>query len=324
MSRIDVVGLARQPAGAADKQTAMDYYIPVESATAEPDRTELTIDETTGTRFPVGLEYGTSFYNVTAQGAPRLASLPRVLSGFVGQPDTTGTTDFVHLQDPTLAGKIPEWMSIFVVRNDPSPPIVDLFFDARGNTIALDVAANDFLRMDAAWIALNLDGTQAAPIATTDLSHRTKFAECTVEISTDGGAAWASVLTAGWGVTYNNNLDTDNAVLGSRNLYGLPTGNADCEVRWSPRETLNAQYRRALLSDPEQISLRMTATASDGSGSFVVLVHSCEIVTAPANISGADVLKVIEITARARLGTIGPAAGKFVDFTTTNAVASYA
>jgi len=322
MSRIDIVGLGRQVAGRGTKVTAMDYYIPVESAGAEADTTELTIEETTGTRFPVGMEYGTRFFNINMVGAPRLASLPRIISGFLGQAATTGTTpNFIHTQDPTLAGKIAEWHSIFVVRKDPVPPIVDLFWDCRGNTLALDVAPNDFLRMDAAWIGLELDDTQSAPTPTTDLTHRTKFAECIVELSDDGGTTWTAVSSAAWGITYNNNLDTDNAILGTRELYALPMGNADCEVRWSPREALNANYRRALLADPTQIALRMTATST--AGSIIVTVHSCEILTAPAPVSGADVLKMIEITARARMGTTGPATGKFVTIETHNGVATY-
>jgi hypothetical protein len=181
VSRVDIVGLGRQVTGRGTKVTAMDYYVPVESAGVDQDATELTIEETVGNRFPVGLEYGTRFFNVPMVGAPRLASLPRVLSGFVGQPTTTGTTPtYTHTQDPVLAGKIAEWHSIFVVRKDPVPPIVDLFWDARGNSIALDVAPNDFLRMEANWIALQLDDQQSSPIATTDLTHRTKFAECVV------------------------------------------------------------------------------------------------------------------------------------------------
>lgn len=321
MSRIDFVGIGRQIAGAGTKVTAMDYYIPVESASADPDRAELTIEETTGTRFPTGLEYGTRFFTVPMAGAPRLASLPRILSGFVGQASSSvAPAPFIHTQDPTAAGKQAEWHSIYVVRKDPVPPIVDLFWDARGNEIALNVAPNDFMRMDASWIALDLDDTQTAPTPVTDMTHRFKFSECIAEISTDAGSTWVPVATAGWGVTYTNNLDTDNAVLGTRKLYALPMGNAECEVRWSPRQTLNAQYRRALLADPATVGLRLTATASDGSGSFVVRVHACEIITAPAAVSGADVLKMVEITARAKAD---PATGKFVDFVTTNQVATY-
>lgn len=322
MSRIDFVGLGRQIAGAGTKVTAMDYYVPVETSDGDQDRAELTIEETLGTRFPSGLEYGTRFFTIPMAGAPRAAALPRILSGFVGQPTTAaggGAGTFVHTQDPTVAGKIPEWHSIYVVRNDPSPPIVDLFWDARGNELALDVAPNDFLKMDASWIGLDLDDAQSAPVATTDTSHRWKFSECIVELSTDNGTTWGPFASAAWGITYRNNLDTDNAVLGSRKLYGLPVGNADCEVRFSPRVALNTHYRRALLADPATIALRMTATPAAGTGTLVVTVHALETISAPAPVSGADVLKMVEVTARAKLSD----AGKFVTFATTNSVATY-
>jgi Phage tail tube protein len=318
MSRIDFVGLGRQTAGPGTKVTAMDYYVPVESSDADVDRAELTMEETIGTRFPTGLVYGTRFFTIPFVGAPRPASLPRILSAFVGQPVTTGTGPYVHVQDPTVAGKIAEWHSIFVVRKDPSPPIVDLMWDARGNDIALNIAPNDYLRMEANFIALDLDDTQSAPVPTADLTKRWKFSEAIAEISTDGETTWDSVVTAGWGITYSNNLDTDNAILGSRKLWALPMGNADCEVRWSPRELLNDNYRRALFADPAQIALRLTATGVDGA-ILTVTVHECEIVTAPAPVSGADVLKMVEITARAAQRDDG----KFVDFEVTNDVASY-
>jgi hypothetical protein len=301
------------------KVTTMDYYVPVETANVDQDRAELTIEETIGTRFPTGLEYGTRFFTIPLVGAPRLASLPRILSAFMGQPDTTGSgTPYTHVHDPTLATKIAEWHSLFVVRRDPNPPIVDLFWDARGNTIALDVAPNDFLKMDASFIALDLDDTQTAPTPVTDLTERLKFSTCIVDVSEDGGTTWNPVASAGWGITYNNNLDTDNAVLGSRKLYALPEGNADCEVWWSPREDLNDKYRRALLADPDDLALRMTATGL--TGSIEVLVHSTEIVNGPAPVSGADVLKMIEFTARARTA---PSTGKFVTITIENDVAAY-
>jgi hypothetical protein len=148
----------------------------------------------------------------------------------VGQPTTTAGAGadvgaFSHLHDPTAAGKIPEWHSIFVVRNDPNPAIVDLFWDARGNEVTFSVAPNDYLKMEANYIALDLDDTQSNPAVTADTSRR-KFSECTGEISLDGGATWTAMALANWSITYGNALDTDEAVLGSRKLYALPAGNA--------------------------------------------------------------------------------------------------
>jgi len=325
MSRVDFVGLARQTTGMGTAEDTMEYYVPVESATPDTDRESLEMDETIGTRFPTGLEYGTRFFTIPLVGAPRVASLPRILSAFIGQPTSASggpPGDHKHTQEATGAGMQPEPHSLFVVRMDPDPPIVDLFWDAKGNELALDVAPNDFLRMEASFIALDNDDTQAAPTPTSDLTKRWKFSQCTVEFSDDDQVTWSNSVTAGWGITYTNNLDTDNAILGSRKLYGLPDGNADMEVRWSPRDVLEEQYRRYLLADPETLALRMTALST--TGKLVVTVHAFEITDAPAPVNAAEVLKMIEVTGRAKVCEAGTNAGKFVTFETFNSVATYA
>jgi hypothetical protein len=302
----------------------MEYFVPVETTDVSTSRETLEIEETTGTRFPIGIDYGTRYFELPLVGAPRVASLPRVLSGFLGQPVSSGTVPTkVHTFDPTLAGKIAEWHSIFAVRKDPSPPIVDLFYDARGNELQLNIAPNDYLRFEATWLALHLDDAAALPTPTTDMSHRFKFSEAVVELSADGGTTWTPKISAAWGFTYNNNLDTDNAVLGTRELYDMPMGNADLEVRWSPREGINQAYRDYLMADPVTTAVRMTATSAAGE-IVQVIAHAAEITEAPAGISGADVLKMIEVTARGKIGATGPAANKFLTVTITNNVATYA
>jgi len=320
MSRIDFVGLARQTAGMGTKVSTMEYFVPVESANVTLNRETLEIEETSGTRFPIGIDYGTRYFEIPLAGAPRPASLPRILSGFLGQPSSAVAGGHnAHTFDPTLSGKIAEWHSIFAVRSDPSPPIVDLFYDCRGNELQLNIAPNDYLRFDSTWYGLHLDDTAVSPTPTTDLTKKTKFSEAIVEISNDGGTTWGTpVVCAGWGFTYNNNLDTDEAVLGTRELYAMPMGNADLEVRFSPRQSINTFYRQNLQADPSQIAVRMTATHASGN-KIMVTAHNCEITDAPAAISGADVLKMIEIVAR---GSLSPA-GKVITVVVTNDVVSY-
>jgi hypothetical protein len=334
MSRIDFVGLARQTAGMGTKVTTMTYYVPVESSDASQNRETLEIEETVGDRFPTGLDYGTRYFEPNMAGAPRLASCPRVFSGFLGQPATVAGTGgdaggYTHTFDPTLSGKTPEPHSIFVVRKDPATPIIDLFWDARGNELELSVQPNDFLRMNAGWIALDLDDSQSEPTPTSDLTNRRKFSECVVQVSSDNGTTWSSQVTASFGITYSNNLDTDEAVLGSRKLYALPIGNANCEVRWAPRTALSTEYRRALAADPTATAIRMTATGGVLFGALSeqirVTVASAEVTDAPAAVSAADVLKMVEVTARAKKNTssAAPLSGKFVTVDVVNAVASY-
>jgi hypothetical protein len=199
---------------------------------------------------------------------PRILRLPRPADTVAGAGADAGAFD-AHVR-PDARGKIPEWHSIYVVRNDPNPAIVDLFWDARGNELTLSCAPNDYLKMDANWIALDLDDTQSAPVPTTDVTQRRKFTQVVAEVSLDGGTTWTAIPCAAASVTYQNNLDTDEAILGSRKLYALPFGNADCEVRFSPRQALATHYRRAMLADPVSVAVRMTAT-----GALIVPAERC-------------------------------------------------
>lgn len=329
MSRVDAVGLAIQPTGMGTKATTMEYWVPVESSNVNDNQQQLTIQETIGNRFATGLDYGTRFFEVPMSGAPRASSFPAILRGFLGNASTTGASPYVHVFDPTAAGKVPEPHSIFVVRNDPKAAgqdeIVDLFWDARGNEIAINIAANDYVKMDANWIALDLDDTQTAPVATYDTSKRFKFSQVLAEYTVDGGANYVPVTAASAGITYQNNLDTDEAVLGSRKLYALPYGNADAEVRFSARSDMSGFYRRALEADPTDVGFRLTATGASPNV-MVITVAACQEISAPAPVSGADVLKAVDVTARAHLGDYGSGAldGKFVTISVTNSVASYA
>jgi hypothetical protein len=340
MSRIDRVGIARQSSGQGTAAVAtMEYFPTVESADENQNRETLSIEETVGNRFPTGIDYGTRFFEVPLALAPRMSSYPRLLSGFLGQPDSVagGTAlstagSNVHTFDPTGGGtatKIAEWHTLLVERNDPSAPIIDSFYNARGNEFEMSVQPNDFLRSSMSWIALDVDGSGTAHGGGTvgrDTSHRRKFSEVTIELDTTGsGTAWSTAVAAAWGMTYSNQLDTDEAVLGSRSLYALPMGNATCELRFSPRESLATHYRRALQTDPTTIALRMTATGpvigtSSVTEKIVVTCWAIEVTDAPAAVSGADVLKMVEVTARAKQRDSD---GAFITVAVTNGVTSY-
>lgn len=321
--RSDIFGLARQTAGQGTPVLTMDYFVPVIGADADPDRATIAEDETGGDRFPTGLEYGTRFFPVAVRLVPRMSSLPRLLSAFLGQPTTGSPTSGVypHVFDPTVSGKEPEWHTLCATRADPSPQIVDFFEDARGDTFELVFAANDLPRMTCNFIAAGLDDTQSAPTPTTDSSERQKFHNTLVYL--DDGSGEAEVKCARWSVRYGNSIDTDNAVLGSRELYSIPFGNADAQVTFSPRQALSTHYRRALLEDPESIKVRMIAdnglTAGDHRA-VEVIVHAAETISAPAPIDASRVLKMVEVTARARKN---PSDGKFVTVTVNNNVTSY-
>lgn len=328
MSRVDIVGLAKQSA-LGTEQTVMEHFPPEVSMDVTDNRNTITIEETIGSRFPTGQDYGTRYFDLKMQGALRPASLPRVKSGFLGAPVTTAFTagdagSYQHVFDPTLGGAAPVAHSIFAVRKDPSPAIVDLFFDAIGNTFTETYAPNAYVMGEWDWIALDLDDAQTAPSPSRDVSPRFKFDHVIVYINLNG-AGEAAVKCAEASVAYNNNLDVDEAVLGSRKLYALPVGNADCQITFSPREALNTYYREALKADPTTSSLRIVATgpaiaATSKFYTVETIVHAFEITDAPATIDASTVLKMVQVTGRCKLDDVS---GKFVDQKITNATATY-
>lgn len=326
MSRLDSAGIGRQVA-AGTKKTVMDYFFPVESADPGISREELTKEETTGHKFPTDLEYGSRFFEVGATGGARLASLPRLLAGFFGDPTTTvpggGVTSKKHAFDPV--GKVLQPHSILVNRTDPSPAITDLFWDAIGSELTLGVEGNGFLDFDATWIAKEVDRTQGEPSPTFDMTQRFPFHTVTAFVSINGAAEVAIALSS-FELSYNNNVDTDQVVLGSRSLYKVKEGNVDADVTFTTKDALQAHYLRAMLdATPDNVKIRLLATGAIIEAaipaSVEIIVYRCQYTDAPAGIDAGDTLDEIEVSARAAYDVT---ASKFVDVNVTNAVASYA
>ena len=327
MSRLDAFGIAKQ-AAFATKQTTMEYFPPETGVTVGNQRENLTLEETLGSRFPTGLAYGTRFFPLGVSGALRPASLPRIKSAFMGAPTTVAGTagdvgSYVHTFDPTTASA-EVFHSLFAVRKDPSTPIVDLFFDALGDNFEETYAPNAYVVGNWNFIALDLDDTQAAPSVTRDTSARWTFDQVAVYINLAGGGE-AAVKCAAASIQYSNNLDTDEAILGSKKLYALPLGNAEATFSFSPREALNDYYREALQAQPDTNAARIVATgAAIGSTSkfFTVetVISAFEITDAPADIDASQVLKMVQVSGRVKLDDVS---GKFVKQIVTNDVASY-
>lgn len=326
MSRLDLAGLAKQGAGFGTKVTTMEYYLPVESASGDPNRSIMTKEETDGSRFPTDSEYGSRFFEVSMAGASRIASLPRLLSGFMGAPTTTtpagGTTSRKHAFDPVGKTLVPH--SIDLGRRDPSPGLNDLFWDAIGNELTLSVSPNDWLSFDGAYIAKELDQAQAMPSGSYDLSRRLAFHTVTAFISINGGSETALTL-ADYSLTLNNGIDTDQVVLGSRSLFKVKEGNADADLSFTVKSTLDTHYRRALLdADPDNVKIRLVATGPIIEAAIAyqveVIVYRCQYLEAPAPIDASDTLDDIAISAHV---AYDPGATKFVDVNVTNTTTSY-
>lgn len=329
--RSDSVGLAKQVA-LGTKQTTMEFFVPVESADISFNRETLEVEETSGLRFPSGIDYGTGYWEVGLSGAARAASLPRMLSAFMGAP-TTSTPDVGaapsgrnHAFNPVTGSLVPH--SILLNRTDPSAAITDLVFDSLGNQLTLSVAANGFLMFDAGFAGRDNDDARPEPSVTSDASTRWAFDQCHAYLTVDGGSE-IEIPLASWSMQYNNNIDTSQVVLGQRTLYTIAEGNADASFSFAPRDkvstaTLASHYRRALAADPAKNKLRLVATGATIGGAVAYKVEvtgwNLEYLTAPANINAADRLSMIEVNARAAYDT---ASSKFVTVDVVNTTASY-
>lgn len=325
MSRADSVGLAKQ-ASLGTKQTTMEYFVPVESADISLNRETQEVEETVGHRFPTDMDYGTEFWEASLTGKARASSLPRLLSCYFGAPTTSATAEASaksHAFDPVAASALVPH-SMLLNRTDPATAITDLVWDAYGNSITLAVGVNDFLSFEGSLIGISNDDARPEPTVTLDTSPRFNFDEFTAYITVNGGAE-AEFPLSSFSLTYSNNFETDNYVLGQRTLYALNEGNATAEVSFTVKGAdMDDHYRRALIATPDNVKIRLVAEGSViGTGvpyTLETTVYRCHYISAPANISASDRLTGIEVTARAAYSASD---SKFVDVTVINTVASY-
>lgn len=326
----DSVGLAKQTGagrgGLGTPNPVPSYYLPVTAASPGPNTQEMELAETTGTPFESDPERGVQWFGPTMRGGARSASLPRLLSMFLGDPTSAlaagGTTATEHVHDP-VAEPHPRAHSILMAREDVDPAIVDLLEDCIGSELALDVAPSEegWVLFDATMVALGLDDSLPAPSATHDLSPRFPFYRTACYISVDGGAE-AEIAVGRFGMRYSLNPPTDQTVLNSRRLYKAPPGRRRVELTFVPKEDLDGYYRRAMALEPESIAVRLVA---EGPIIEAAIRHSFQLeifrafeFTAPADIDGSRPLVDVEVTARASLDA---ATNKILEATTTNAVA---
>lgn len=332
MSRVDSIGIASQ-AGASGtywmgtKKTTMDYFVPVESASPGPAFEEMTVDETIGSRFPTDQEVGGIHYEPEFAGKVRAPNLPRLLAPFMGDPVSTLVTAGVynHVQDVVLAPAIPHAASILMNRTDPNPAITDLFWDCLGNELHLSCDSNDWLSFEAHYVAKSLDDTQAEPTVIQDLTKKFAFYNLCAFVSIPSIAAGVEqpVAISDFEITWNGNIATDVWALCNRGLYAVSPGNVDVEVKFTALQDHALWYRRAFMTSPEQVKLRLLAQGPIISGTdkyeIEVTVFRGIESEVEADIDAGNVLTGIPVTMKASLD----AAGKFITVRTKNAVTSY-
>lgn len=332
MSRIDSVGLAKQT-GAGDgglgtRQTVMEYFVPVESASPGINTEEMTAEETLGIPFPTDRANGVQFFEPTMSGKCRGAGLPRILSAFLGDPLTTtpdaagAPTARNHNFNP-VARPTPRALSILLNRTDPVPAITDLIWDAMGQSLELAVSADDWITFDATLVAKEIDETQPEPSVTADLTRRFAFHECKAYISVNGGAEVETAIDE-YTLGYDLNVPTDNKVLGSRRLFKMEPGNRDAALSFTPKQDLSAWYRRAILLEPDSVKVRLEALGPVIGAAvrhkIELIVHRCQTIDAEADIDAGETLKGVPITLHPAYDS---AAAKFVEANIVNTVNTY-
>lgn len=334
MARSDSLGIAAQAAWGTPEDT-MEYYPPVESVDVSHNTETIEIEETLGNRFPSRIEKGTRYGELSIAMAPRIVSFPRLLSGLLGEPNTTqpaGTgapTVFEHEFDPAAADADPIPLSLLVDRRDPDPGITDLFWDALVNEMTLSCEPNGLLMANMSVVAARVDEGVTPPSVTADTSTRFPFHTAvvylTADIDGDQTPTEVEIPVSSWSITYSNNIPTDTFVLGSRYLYEVRPDNATCDVSFTIRGSdLDAHHRRALETFPTGNRLRMVATGPEIDGGYheqiEVDVALFEYTDAPANINAGERLNSIEVTGRA---AYDEDSDRFVTVTVTNSVSSY-
>jgi hypothetical protein len=263
-------------------------------------------------------------YTLTFQNQLGNQDVPAVTTTNAFTGGTTPNTTIATVTPGVFPKGVPVPHSILLNRADPQPNITDLVFDAIGNTFSLTQETNNFLRFDGTAIGLDLDNAQPAPSVTSDFSPRWTFDQASAVISVNGAAS-APMVIQNFAFQYDNNLDTDQAVLGSRKLFTIAAENANASLNFSTRDAnLLSHYRRALLDDPDSCKITITLKGPVIGGAFtadlVLTVFVAEYTDAPAPIGAGDRLKAIDVTTRCRYDDVS---GKFVTLAVNNLVAGY-
>lgn len=325
MSRADALGFAPQPNLETAAATVV-FSPPVTSEDISIDREDLEIDETLGTRAPGPQEYGGRIFGGTIEGALRPRSGGLILSGFWGnptstQPDVAGApTVFEHVWDPIV--NLPIFTSIWTKNADVTPAIIDKYVGAVGNELGLSVEANDYMLFEAEYLARLLDITAPDPPMSRDTSGKWPFHKVTAEIGY-GAGVYQSVALREFGMSYNNNLEDDQFILGSVNVDSIPLGDIEFEVTIRPTRDIEAHYRRSLADTPEDVKIKLVAEGpviiTVGAVSyrhrFELEIHRLQTVEAPVDIDGGETLRDVEVTLR---GVLDDATNKLLTAKLTN------
>lgn len=306
MSRRDEFGFALQE-DIETPATTMTFSPPVTSGGFNPDREELDIDETMGTRAPAPQEYGGYIFDGPVEGALRPNSIGGLLSLFWGVPDSTqpdvptAPTIYEHEWDPLIAD--PAFGTVLTKANDPNPPVIRQFIGAIGNELTLSVEANNYLLFESNMVAreIVLDPTPV-PVLTRETLPKWVFTDVSVLLGVNP-AAPSLIKCKEWNIEYSNNLVTDEFILGSPLVDSIPLGDIDLTCMFRPTRDIEAHNRRALQTTPELINITLRAVgrligATTHRYTFEVQLGALEYVDAEVPLDGGDTLRDVEVNCR--------------------------
>lgn len=335
--RDDAFGIAKQAGsgagGLGTENTTMGYWVPVESAERGLNQETMEAEETIGHPFALDIAHGVRYFNPTATGKVREAALPLLLASFLGAPATStpdGTlapTARKHVHDP-VARPTPLALSLALLNRMDAYGVGDddlytILWDAIGSELTLSASVNDWLSFEAAWVAKFYDDVTSLPSPTPDASRRFPFHEIKVYASVNGGSE-AELHCSDWSLNFNLNVPTDDAVLGSRDLFRVAPGNRDGELTFTAKEKVDVYFKRVIAADPDNLKIRMVALGPVIGGAVAhkveVIAYRSQLTDGTVDVSAGDQLTGAEFTAHVAYDST---LSKFVDVEVTNTVASY-
>jgi hypothetical protein len=274
-------------------------------------RDTMEYDETVGNRAPTAQEYGGRVYEGDIEGAARPNSFGLFLSMVMGPPVTVETLApsggdpgvYTHTWNPIRVGNPgPLPASIWTVnRTDEGVDIVDKYVGVKGDSLSLEIANDGYLVFTMGAVGYLLDQTATEPTGVAqDLSKKFPFHVVTAQMAVGGGSL-ATVPLLDFGLDYNNNIVTDQFVLGSKEVENLPEGNIEPEATFTPAADIEDHYRRSLLDSPEDVRLKLNAQGAIITGihryAISVDLKRLQYTEAPVEIDAGETLSGVEVTA---------------------------
>lgn len=327
MSRRDEFGFGLQ----ADMETAATVFPfspPITEGNLLPDREELDIEETMGTRAPGPQEYGGYIFDGDIEFALRPNSIGGLFSMFWGEPTSaqpdaaTSPTIWEHEWDPLVAD--PVFGTVITKANDPDPKIVNKFIGCLGNELTLSVEANDYLLGEGNLLARQLvPDPNPEPSLTREALPKWVFTDVSILLgvpSVNGGVPQV-IKCKEWELEYSNDLVNDEFILGTPLVDSIPLGDIELNAMFRPTRDIHGHNRRALATTPELISLTLRAVgrligATTHRYTLEIELGALETVDADVELNGGETLRDVEVNCRAILNET---TGKLLTATVKNA-----